>query len=65
MRSGGDADGPRSADVVVDGFEFEVVVEDLNAAVAAVAHIDIALGIHGQGVGKVELAGRRPVGAGL
>src|SRR6185312_3109928 len=29
----GDAQLPRSADIVVDGFEFQVVIEDFDAAV--------------------------------
>src|ERR1017187_4710474 len=58
MRSRGNAEGPRGADLVVDRLELQVVVENLNAAVAPVSHVDVALGVHRDRVRKVELAGR-------
>ena len=45
MRSGRDADRPGRADVVVNRLELQIVVEHLDAAVAAVADIDVALGV--------------------
>src|ERR1700681_217912 len=45
MRPARDADRPRVADVVVDGLQVEVVVEDLNARVAAISDVHIALSV--------------------
>src|ERR1019366_3580604 len=63
MRPGRDAHGPRRAHVVVNGLEIEVVVEDLHAAVAAVAHVNVALGIQGDGMRQIQLPGRRALTA--
>src|SRR3954447_7351261 len=59
MRSRRNADGPGRADIVVDGLELQVVIEDLYAAVAPVADVDVALGVRGDRVRQVELPGRR------
>src|SRR6266852_5294180 len=60
MRPGSDAHGPRGPDLIVDGFEFQVVVEYLNPAVAPISDINVALGIGRYGVREVELALARP-----
>ena len=39
------------------GLERAVVVEHLNALVAHIGDVDVALGIDGDGVGNIELAG--------
>ena len=57
------ADGGRCTGVIerhVDGDlaeEFAVAVEDLDAAVAAVGDVDVSLGVGGDAVRRVELAG--------
>src|SRR5262245_61326779 len=56
MRPRRDADRPRIADVVVDRFHVQIVVEHLDASVAAVADIDVAVGIHRHRVRQVQLA---------
>ena len=53
----GDTQGPGGADVVVHGLVVQVVVEHHDALVAAAAAVDIALGIHGDGMQQGELAG--------
>src|SRR5882672_2029676 len=63
MLSGGDADGPGSADVDVHGFEVPVIVENLNAPVFAVADVHVALGVCRDRVHGVELAGQRSSGS--
>src|SRR6516225_10853811 len=59
MRSRRDADSPWRADIDVLRLEFAVIVEHLNAPVAAIAHVDIAWRICRDGVRGIELAGRR------
>ena len=57
MRARRDADRPRVADVVVDRLDVQVVVEDLDARVAAIADVDVSLRIHRHRVRQVELPG--------
>src|SRR4030095_7705962 len=64
-RSRGDAQGPRRADVVEGGLVVQVVVEHHDALVAAAAPVDIALGVHGDGMQQRELAGPRSATADL
>ena len=47
------------------GLVVQIVVEHHDALVAAAAHVDIALGIHGDGMEQGELAGPRSAIAGL
>ena len=47
MRPRSNAKRPRGSDLVVNRFELQIVVEDLDAPVAAVSDVDIALGIGG------------------
>src|SRR5262245_39102832 len=58
MRTRRDAERPRVADVIVDRAQDEVVVEHLDARVAAIGHIDVALRIDLQAVRRVHLARR-------
>ena len=51
--------------MVVRGFVIQVVVEHLDALVAAAARVDISLGIHGNGMYQVELARARSATADL
>ena len=60
MRARRDADRPRVADVVVDRLEVQVVVEHLDARVAAVADVDVALRVDRDRVRRVQLAGPLP-----
>src|ERR1035437_3031837 len=60
---GGDAHGPGRPHPIVDGLEGEVVVEDLNAAVGAVADVDVAFGIRRHGMRQIQLAGRPALAA--
>ena len=60
MRPRRHADFPRCADIVVLSFKLQVVVEDLDAPVAAVADIDVALQINGKTRGSFTA----PAGAG-
>src|SRR3954471_13027048 len=64
-RSRGDAQRPGRPDVVEGGLVIQVVVEYLDALVAAAARIDISLGIDGNGMDQVELAGPRSAAADL
>ncbi len=59
MRPRRDADRPRVADVRVHGLQRHVVVQNHDAAVAAVADVDVALRVDGDRVRRVELI--RPV----
>src|SRR5579872_3714665 len=56
VRPGRNADRPGGADVGESLQELAVTVEDLNAVVFAVADIDGAVGVGGNGVYGVELA---------
>src|SRR3954470_15536285 len=56
MRPGRYADRPRIADLVVDGLEVEIVVPDLDARIAPVADVDVALRIGGDRVRQPKLA---------
>src|SRR4029453_6850413 len=64
-RSWSDAQRPGSADVVEHGLVIQVVVEHHDALVATAAPVDIALGIHGDGMRQVERAGPRSATADL
>src|SRR4029078_2721435 len=64
-RSGRDAQRPGRADVVERGLVIQIVVEHHDALVAAAAPVDIALGIHDDGMQQVELAGPRSPAADL
>src|ERR1700720_3756180 len=55
MRAGRDADGPGCADLVIYCAQNQVAIEYLNSPVAPVGHIDIALGVGGDRVRRVEL----------
>src|ERR1035438_4339194 len=57
MRSWGNANGPRGADLVIDRLELQVVVEDLYPAIAAVPDVDIAFGVRRDRVRCIKLAG--------
>src|SRR5215468_2133216 len=57
MGSGRDADRPRRAYVRVLSLEIAVVVEHLDTLVTAVPYVYVALGIGGDRVRRVELAG--------
>src|ERR1700730_10854119 len=59
MRPWGDANRPRGAHVEVLRFELSVVIEYLNAAIAAIAYVNVALRVGGDGVRGIELARRR------
>ena len=51
----GDADGPGGADIGKRVKKFSIAVKDLDAVVFAVAHIDVAIGVGGDGVRMKEL----------
>ena len=51
--------------MVVHGLVVQIVVEHHDALVAAAAHVDIALGIHGDGMRAGSTAGPRSARAGL
>src|SRR5262245_13723708 len=53
-----DADGLRVADTLDLGLERAVVIEHLDALVAAIGRVDVALRINGDAVDAGELAGR-------
>src|ERR1700693_3305063 len=55
MRARRDANGPRSADLVIDRAQHQVAVEDLDPPVAAVGDINIALSVGRDRVRRVEL----------
>ena len=57
MRARRDAHRPRRADVVVDRAQLQIVVEHLDAAVAAIGDVDVALRVDLKRVRHVELAG--------
>ena len=57
LRAGRDADGTGRAHVLELGLERAVVVEHLNALVAHIGDVDVALGIDGDRVRSIELAG--------
>src|SRR3954452_22436369 len=58
VAAGRDAERLRVADVLDLALERPVVVEDLDALVAAIGRINVALGIDGDAVDAGELAGR-------
>src|SRR5690348_14899928 len=60
VRPGRDADSPGSADVRKVLEEIAVTVENLDAVVLTVPDIDVALGVGGNGVNRVELAWLSP-----
>src|SRR5579871_576621 len=55
MWTGRDADRPRRADIQVCLLELSAVVEDLNAPVAAIAHVHVTLCIGGESMRRIEL----------
>ena len=54
---GGNANRPGRARIGELGLEFAVVVEDLNALVPEVAHVNVALGVGRERMRRIELAG--------
>src|SRR3954463_6900510 len=58
VAAGRDAERLRVADILDLALERPIVVEDLDALVAAIGRIDVALGIDGDAVDAGELAGR-------
>src|SRR5262249_50547529 len=58
-----DADRPRRADIADNTNGVEVGIEHLNALVAPVSDVDVALGVRGNSMGRVELARPRSAGA--
>src|SRR5712692_4610848 len=63
VRARGYADGPWRADIEVHRLKFTVVIEDLNPAVFPVADVYVPLGVRGDRVHGMKLAGLRPSGA--
>jgi len=62
MRTLGNADGIGSADVCILRLERPIAIEDLDAFVAPVAYIHIALRIDSDGVQYIELPGLHTLG---
>src|SRR5262249_10233 len=62
-RSWGNTNRPRSANLVIDRLEFQIVVEDLDPPVAAISHVNVALRVRCNCVRQVELAALRTFGA--
>ena len=60
VRAWGNADGPWRADIEVHRLKFTIVIEDLNPAVFAVADVYVPLGVCGDRVHGMKLAGLRP-----
>src|SRR5262245_12017531 len=55
MGARADADGPGSADVVVDLEQLQIAIEDLNASVLTIRDVDVALGVGRDRMRDVEL----------
>src|SRR6266850_2174059 len=54
-----DADRPGHADIVVDGFGVEVVVQDLHTVVRSIGYVHVPLSIHRNPVRRAELTAFR------
>src|ERR1051326_2183108 len=65
MWSGRNAEFPWRSDIVVNGLEFQVVVENLNAPVTAIRHVGIPFSIHRHRMREVELPRLRSFRSGL
>src|SRR2546421_6043778 len=59
MRSRSNADRPRSANLIIDRFELQIIVKDLDSPVAPVSHVYVTFGVGRNRVGKVQLSGLR------